>query len=178
MSEAGVPREDVMAAEAAGGWDAIARAAGARDGGAAEQEALRELLVFVLDGASYAIPVARVREIVRMRPVIPVPRVPREVRGVIALRGEVVQVVDLRMRLSLSAADATRSTRIIVLHGDDDRVTGVWVDAVHEVMRIPEADIRSADRGDDDAGSELFLSGDEFVSIMNLDRALDLHAVR
>jgi chemotaxis signal transduction protein len=95
---------------------------------------------------------------------------------VIALRGEVVQVVDLRMRLKLAACDPTRSTRIIVLHGDDDRVSGVLVDAVREVMRVSEEHIRPATNGEDDSVSELFLSGDEFVSIMDLERVLDLHA--
>jgi purine-binding chemotaxis protein CheW len=159
-------------------WDEIARTA-ARSGSTAETvELLRELLVFLLDGSAYAIPVERVREIVRLRRMTPVPRVPREVRGVIALRGEVVQVVDLRMRLSLAVSDPTRSTRIIVLHGDDDRVSAVLVDAVREVMRVSEEDIRPATGGEDDSVSELFLSGEEFVSIMDLDRVMDLDADR
>lgn len=160
-----------------GRWDVLARTAGAGHAANAE-EVLRELLVFLLDGAPYAIPVERVREIVRMRNLTPVPRVPREVRGVIALRGEIVQVIDLRMRLSLVATVATRSTRIIVLHGDDDRVAGVWVDAVREVVRVSERDIRAASGGDDDVVNELFLSGSEFVSIMDLARVLDFDAAR
>jgi len=176
VSETSVPREQAEAA-ATGAWDALARAA-ANAEGADEAEVLRELLVFTLDDAPYAIPVERVREIVRMRSMTPVPRVPQEVRGVIALRGEIVQVVDLRMCLSLAVTEPTRRTRIIVLHGDDDRVAGVWVDAVREVMRVSEEDIRSASGGDDASVSDLFLAGEEFVSIMNLDRVLDLDAAR
>jgi purine-binding chemotaxis protein CheW len=163
--------------DAPGGWEDLARAAARSGGGADEVEVVRELLVFLLDGSAYAIPVERVREIVRLRSMTPVPHVPPEVRGVIALRGEVVQVVDLRMRLSLTVSDPTRSTRIIVLHGDDDRVTGVLVDAVREVKRVPEGDIRPATGSEDASVSELFLSGDDFVSVMDLDRVLDLHAV-
>ena len=155
-----------------GAWDDLARAA--RSGGSADEvEVLRELLVFVLDRSAYAIPVSRVREIVRLRNLTPIPRVPKEVRGVIALRGEVLQVVDLRMRLSLVVTDRTRSTRVIVLHGDDDRVTGVLVDAVREVMRVSEDEIRPATGREEDSVTDLFLHGDEFVSIMNLDRVLD-----
>ncbi len=156
-------------------WEALARSAsGGRD--AEAPVVLLELLVFLLGDSPYAIPVERVREIVRMRPMTPVPRVPAQVRGVIALRGEVVQVVDLRMCLGLTTPEIGRRTRIIVLHGDDDRVTGVLVDAVREVVRVPEDDLRPATGGEGDAVSELFLSEQEFVSILDLDRVLELRA--
>jgi purine-binding chemotaxis protein CheW len=156
-------------------WEDLARAA--RRGGAAADAAqsVRELLVFRLGDSPYSVPVERVREIVRMRAMTPVPRVPREIRGVITLRGEVVQVVDLRMRLGLETRDLGRRTRIIVLHGDDDRVTGILVDAVEQVMRVPEDDIRPATGGEGDAVGGLFLSGSDFVSILELDRVLDFH---
>ena len=164
-------------AQAASGrdWESLARAA--RTGGDAAEapQVVCELLVFRLGDSPYAIPVGRVREIVRMRAMTPMPRVPREVRGVITLRGEVVQVVDLRMRLALDVREIGRRTRIIVLHGDDDRVTGILVDAVQEVMRVPEEDVRPATGGEGDAVSGLFLSGNEFVSILDLDRVLDFH---
>jgi purine-binding chemotaxis protein CheW len=175
VSEPSTPHE-TEAVQPTGGWDDLARAARSQ-GSDDEGELLRELLVFVLDRSAYAIPVSRVREIVRLRNLTPVPRVPKEVRGVIALRGEVLQVVDLRMRLSLAVTDRTRSTRVIVLHGDDDRVAGVLVDAVREVMRVPEDDIRPATGREEDSVTDLFLHGDEFVSIMNLDRVLDLSAL-
>jgi purine-binding chemotaxis protein CheW len=156
-----------------GDWESLARQAASGRGDAEAPVVLRELLVFEVDDSPYAIPVERVREIVRMRPLTPVPRVPAEVTGVIALRGEVVQVVDLRLYLGLDAREPGRRTRIIVLHGDDDRVAGVQVDAVREVLRVPEDDVRPA-TGEGDAVSELFLSGDDFVSILDLDRVMEL----
>lgn len=153
-------------------WEALARDA-AQGGEEEAPELLHELLVFLLGDSPYAIPVDRVREIVRLRTMTPVPRVPKEIRGVIALRGEVVQVVDLRMRLGLDACDETRRTRIIVLHGEDDRVTGVLVDAVRDVMRVPDAKLRPATGGEGDAVTELFLCDDDFVSIIDLDRVLE-----
>ncbi len=56
-------------------WDELARRAAARPG-TEDAVALRQLLTFSLDGSPYALPVERVREIVRMRPITPVPRVP------------------------------------------------------------------------------------------------------
>ncbi len=160
-------------------WEALARAAAAARASAGEEaELLRELLTFQLADAPYAIPVERVREIVRLREVTPMPRVPDCVLGVIALRGEIVQVVDLRMRLGLATAEPTRASRVIVLHGDDDRVTGVLVDAVREVLRVTEEAMRPASAGDGGNVSELCVRGDEFVSLVDLDRVLELDAER
>ena len=160
-----------------GDWEALARrAARARDEGEAPA-AIRELLSFRLDDAPYAIPVERVREIVRHRRITQVPRTPPWVLGVVALRGEVVQVVDLRMRIGLRTSEVTRRTRIIVLHGDEDRVTGVLVDAVDQVLRVEEAAFRAATAGSDAAAvSELCLRDGVFVSVLDVDRVLDLRA--
>jgi purine-binding chemotaxis protein CheW len=156
-------------------WHELARTAAARRADPAEAEVERELLTFVLADAPYAIPVDRVREIVRLCEITPVPRVPEAVLGVIALRGEVVQVVDLRMRLDLPHAGPSGTTRVVVLHGEDERVTGVLVDAVQEVLRVAEDSILPASDGTHVA--ELCTRGEEFVSILDLDRVLDLGGV-
>ncbi|MCZ6781753.1 MAG: chemotaxis protein CheW [Proteobacteria bacterium] len=162
------------AAAASGDWVELARAAARGRAAPEEPERLRELLSFQLNDSSYAVPVERVREIVRIRTITPVPRVPKAVLGVIALRGEIVQVVDLRMRLGLAQPEPTRSSRIIVLHGEDGRVAGVLVDAVREVLRVTEEFIRPAPPGETISVAELCLHGDEFVSIIDLDRVLKL----
>ena len=158
---------------AVGEWESMARVAASQGGADEEQELLREFLAFELDATPYAIPIERVREIVRMREITPVPRVPEEVLGVVALRGEVVEVVDLRMCLGAELRAPSRRTRIIVLHGDENRVTGVLVDSVREVMRVPDRDITLATS---EAGvvSDLFRRDEEFVSILDIERVLDL----
>jgi chemotaxis signal transduction protein len=82
--------------------------AGSPGGAGAGAVHAQRLVVFRLDGALYALPVERVREIVRLRPITPVPRVPAAVRGVISLRGQVIQVIDLRARLALPPAEQGR----------------------------------------------------------------------
>jgi purine-binding chemotaxis protein CheW len=154
-------------------WDVLARAALRRE--AQEDTALRrEFVTFHVDGDAYALPIERVREIVRLRSITPVPRVPSAIRGVISLRGEVVEVVDLRLRLGLAAHEPSRASRIIVLHGEDGAVTGLLVDAVRDVLRIPEDQMRSASGGDNEAVAALLVRGSEFVSLLDLDRVLDL----
>lgn len=159
-------------------WEDLARTASYKGVGEEEGDGdlLRELLAFELAGSPYAIPVERVREIVRVREVTRVPLVPDWVRGVVTLRGEVVQVIDLRMRLGLRAEATDRRSRIVVLHGDDDRVTGVLVDSVREVLRVDEEAFSPSGEGDVGAVSELCLQDGEFVSIIDVDRVLDLRA--
>jgi purine-binding chemotaxis protein CheW len=105
-----------------------------------------------------------------------VPKLPSWVLGVVALRGEVVQVVDLRIRLGITARAPTRSARIIVLHGDEDRVTGILVDAVEQVLRVDEQSIQPATSTDSGAVAELCVRDQEFVSIVDVDRVLEIRA--
>jgi purine-binding chemotaxis protein CheW len=155
-------------------WESLARGAANEFGNDLEGtvQVLRELLVFGLDGAAYAVPVERVREIVRMRELTTIPRAPGWLLGVVALRGEVVEVVDLRRRLGLGASTPDRSNRIIVLHGDADRVTGLLVDSVSEVYRIIDDEVLPAQGLDVTSVSEVCPRGEEFVSILDVERVL------
>jgi purine-binding chemotaxis protein CheW len=154
-------------------WERLARSAVAgRTGG--ETLPLREFLTFRLGGTPYAVPVERVREIVRLRPITPMPRVPASLLGVISLRGEIVEVVDVRRRLGLEPATLSRATRIIVLHGDDGRTSGLLVDGVSDVLRVHDDAIRSDSPGEPGRVEALCARGTEFVSILDLERVLDL----
>jgi purine-binding chemotaxis protein CheW len=154
-------------------FEALARAAARRE--AADEATLRrEFVTFVLDGDPYALPIERVREIVRLRAITPVPRVPDAIRGVISLRGEVVEVLDLRRRLGLPESAPTRASRIVVLHGDDGTVTGLLVDAVRDVLRITDDEVRPASGGDHDGVAALLARGEQFVSLLDIERVLEL----
>jgi purine-binding chemotaxis protein CheW len=157
-------------------WEGVARSAasvfGSNAGKDEGSERLRELLVFGLDGSAYAVSVERVREIVRMKTLTAIPRSPDWLLGVVALRGEVVQVVDLRRRLGLAASTLDRASRIIVLHGDVDRVTGLLVDSVSEVYRVHEEAVIPAQGLDTSCVLEVCPRGEEFVSILDVERAL------
>jgi len=158
-------------------WQELARGAGRRTSGDAEVELRRELLVLWLDGDPYALPVERVREIVRMRPITPVPRVPAPVRGVVSLRGEIVQVIDLRRRLGLPPADggpSAQRARIVVLNSDDGQLTGLLVDRVSEVLRIDEEALRPPAGREADAVVALAPYGERFVSLFDVERLLEL----
>lgn len=158
-----------------GAWLELARDA-ARPGGRDEHAVhAQRLLVFLLDGAPYALPIERVREIVRRRPITPVPRLPAEVPGVISLRGSVIEVIDLRRRLGLPAGQADRRSRIVVAHDGEGRVAGLLVDAVLAVVAAGEVTPRDGSAG---AVEGLCRSGGRFVSLVDLDRVMDFDADR
>ena len=153
-------------------WEDLARAAGRRSDAESDPEELRQLLSFDVDGAAYAVPVESVREIVRIRPITPMPRVSEDIRGVIALRGEIIQVLDLRRRLGRPPVDPSRRSRIVVVHLEDGGAAGVLVDAVREVLRVPADAIGPPAGGESYAVEALCARGDEFVSLIALDRVL------
>jgi purine-binding chemotaxis protein CheW len=166
VSEVTTPSEEAR------DWDALARAAADRSGSSESLDEVRQLLSFELAGAPYAVPVERVREIVRMRPVTPVPRMPDAVRGVISLRGEMIELIDLRRRLSLGSVEPSRRTRIIVIKTNDDEVVGLLVDGVREVLRVSDEAIQPATGSDTGAVNDLCKFNGEFVSMIELDRVL------
>jgi purine-binding chemotaxis protein CheW len=155
-------------------WDALARAAASRREAQTPAEVPRQLLCVKVDGAAYAVPIENVREIVRVRPITPIPRVANEVRGVISLRGEIIQVIDLRLRLDLPPAATAKANRIVVVHAADDGVAGVLVDEVREVLRVPESAIGSPPAGEAGIVAALCTNGSEFVSIVDPERLLEV----
>ena len=158
-----------------GSFEDLARSAALRGQAPVESTTERELLVLWLDDDPYALPVERVREIVRLRPITPIPRVPAAVRGVVSLRGEIVQVIDLRLRLGLSPSRSeSPRRRIVVLHGDDGKMTGLLVDRVSEVLRLRDEELRPPTGRDAGTVVALAPQGDRFVSVFDVDRVLDL----
>ncbi len=103
-------------------------------------------LTFSLAGEEYGIGILKVKEIIGMMNITPVPQTPEFVKGVINLRGKVIPVVDLRLRFALEAAAYTERTCIIVVEvaGSNGSVMmGIVVDAVSEVLNIRGADIEN-----------------------------------
>ncbi len=97
----------------------------------------QQLVVFDLANEHYGVDIAAVESIIKMQAITVVPHAPSFVEGVTNLRGKVLPVIDLRKRFSLPAADHNKDTRIIVVNVGKT-TTGMIVDAVTEVLRVPE----------------------------------------
>lgn len=101
-------------------------------------------LIFHLADGEYGIDISKVKEIIGMMPITKVPQTPQFVKGVVNLRGKVIPVVDLRLRLGIKATDYTERTCIIVveMEGTSGIVQiGILVDSVSEVLNVDGHDI-------------------------------------
>ena len=103
-----------------------------------------QFLTFALGDEEYGVPILNVQEIKGYAPVTPIPNTPAWVRGVMNLRGTIVPVIDLRLRLGMPLAEYGTFTVIIVL-AVNAKVVGAIVDAVSDVLTIPDADVQSPD---------------------------------
>lgn len=105
-------------------------------------------LTFTLGEESYGFPVLKVREIIRLCPITPVPQMPLYVKGVINLRGTVIPVFDLRAKLQFATTNYGERACIIVvqatLPSGEPTLIGAIVDAVEEVVHLSPTDIEAA----------------------------------
>jgi len=97
-------------------------------------------LTFDLGDEEYGVSIAGVTEIVGMQRIMPIPDMPRYLRGVINLRGKVIPLMDVRIRFDMPHRDYDDRTVIIVMEVDDAPV-GLIVDGVREVREIPAGQI-------------------------------------
>lgn len=101
---------------------------------------MKKYLTFRLANEGYAIEVLKVREIIGMINITPVPQTPNFVKGVINLRGKVIAVIDLRMKFGLEQMANTRETCMIIVDLKNKEI-GIIVDAVREVRDISASDV-------------------------------------
>ncbi|MBB4086364.1 chemotaxis protein CheW [Sphingomonas carotinifaciens] len=101
----------------------------------------RQLITFELGDQSLGIDIMAIREIRAWSPATPLPNVPAHVRGVVNLRGVVLPVLDLRMRMGWGLTDPTARHVIIVVR-IGEQLQGVIVDAVNDIVTINPDDMQ------------------------------------
>lgn len=106
-------------------------------------DGLAEFLTFTIGREEYGVDILRVQEIRGYTGVTRLPGTPSDVMGVINLRGTIVPVIDLRLRLSRSTASYDETT-VMVIVTMGERVVGMVVDAVSDVTRLSAEQIRPA----------------------------------
>lgn len=142
-----------------------------------EQQTLtsHSYLTFRLGDETFAASVNHVLEILELSKITKVPRAPHFMRGVINLRGNVLPVIDTRIKFGLDKADDTVNTCILVMNLESEKqkiMLGALVDAVQEVREIEQSSIQPAPSIGSKYRSE-FIEGmvkvnDQFVMILNL----------
>jgi purine-binding chemotaxis protein CheW len=98
-----------------------------------------QYLTFTLDGERYAVEISNIREVLEFTSVNRVPRTPEYLRGMINLRGNIVPVIDLRLKLGMTRTERTVDTCVIITQVDVDGerlVLGALADSVQEVIEL------------------------------------------
>jgi purine-binding chemotaxis protein CheW len=136
-----------------------------------------QYLTFKLRDEVFALDIGKVREVLDFTTVTKVPQTPDFMRGVINLRGNVVPVVDMRLKFGLSMTEKTVNTCVIITEIDVDgetTVVGAMADSVQEVLDLEPDQIEPPPR----IGAKLntdFIMGmgkhnDQFIMILNIDK--------
>lgn len=104
-----------------------------------------QLVAFFLQGEEFAVDIQKVREVLKLPPITPLPQSLDFIEGVINLRGEVIPVVDLRKRFRLAKVAKSDKARIIIVEIDEGMV-GLIVDSVTEVLHLNSSAIEPPPR--------------------------------
>jgi purine-binding chemotaxis protein CheW len=142
-------------------------------------------LTFGLGDEGYAIPILKIKEIIGMLKITKVPRLPAFIKGVINLRGQIIPIIDLRLKFGLEAKDYDDRTSIIVVELETDSTlitSGIVVDTVNEVLEIDAKDIEDPPK----YGTEVnqgFLIGmgkvkDNVIMLLNVMKILSVDEIK
>ena len=100
-----------------------------------------QFIVVRLGDEQYGINIRFIDNIVKMQHITRVPKMPAYLKGVINMRGEVIPVISMRLKMGLEADELTKATRILVVRLEEEGNVGFIVDEVKEVVTLYEADI-------------------------------------
>lgn len=131
-----------------------------------------QYIVIRLGEEQYGIDIRYIDNIVRMQTITRVPKVPAYLKGVINLRGEVIPVMSIRLKMGLPADEIVRATRIIILKLEQEGNVGIIVDEVKEVVTLSADQIEKMSY-DNREGKVNFISGvgkhnGELISLLDL----------
>jgi purine-binding chemotaxis protein CheW len=141
-----------------------------------------QYLTYKLDKETFALDIAKVREVLDFTTVTKVPRTPDFMRGVINLRGSVVPVVDLKLKFGMPLTEKSVNTCIIISEVTADGETailGALADSVQEVMDLDTDHIAPPPRIGTNLNTD-FIKGmgrhnDQFIIILDIDKVFSTH---
>lgn len=141
-------------------------------------------LTFGLANAEYGLEILKVRQIIGYMEITTVPQTPEYVKGVINLRGQIIPVIDLRVRFGMETIDVTEETCIIVVeaaHNDRKFEAGIMVDRVQEVLDIAGENIEPTPEFGSDVNTDFILGigkiGDSVKILLDIDKVLSSDAL-
>ncbi|MBE5826789.1 MAG: purine-binding chemotaxis protein CheW [Butyrivibrio sp.] len=140
-----------------------------------ESGELIQYIVIKIDDEQYGINIKFIDNIVRMQQITRVPKVDDYLKGVINIRGEIVPVMSVRMKMGLAEDEITGKSRIIILKTGEGDLVGIIVDQVNQVLTLDSNNIEKVRYDDKKSKSNAsFVNGvghyeGGLVSILDLD---------
>lgn len=138
-----------------------------------------QFLTFYLAGEEYGVSILDVQEVRVWDGVTAIPNAPAYVKGVLDLRGTIVPIIDLRIRLNLPSAEYDATTVIVVLKleiGKSEHVIGIVVDAVSDVLDVGSGDLKEAPEFEDKSSTEYIMGlaslNNKMVILLESDKLL------
>lgn len=139
---------------------------------------LQQMLTFVLGEESYGVDIQRVQEIRGWSPPTPIPEAPLHILGVLNLRGAIIPIIDLRLRIGMDTANSSATPVIIVLSATTTRgpcLFGVVVDRVSDVVNVEASSLRAvplSKHGSADYLLGLISHGEDLVLVLDIEKLL------
>lgn len=143
---------------------------------AASEGSSEQYVVFSIADEDYCIEILKVQEIIRSMPITWLPHRPASVEGVINLRGEIIPVINLRVKFGLEKKPYTKFTRVLI--GQiEERLVGMIVDGVNEVVTINEDNVETAPGSESGRRKTEYIRGvarvdDRVIILLNVARIL------
>ncbi len=141
-----------------------------------DSEELKQYVVFKLD-EEYGLDITMVTTIERLMNIARVPKTPKYIKGVINLRGEIIPVIDIRLKFNLGESIETEDSRIIIIKIEDNSV-GIIVDAVAEVIQFREEDIENITNFSNDLSMDYIFGvgkvDNRIITLLNLEKLINI----
>jgi len=135
-------------------------------------------LVFTVRSQEFGIQAVRVQEISRVLPTTEVPNAPSYIEGIMNLRGRLASVINFRKRLGFEPKEHDEDTRVIMVELDTFPI-GIIVDAVEEVIKIPNEKVQKLPETTTTSASKDYMTGvgmldNRLVILLDVDKVVEL----
>lgn len=132
----------------------------------------KQYIVVKIGNEQYGIDISYIDTIVRMQKITRVPKAQRHFKGVINLRGEIVPVMSIRLKMKLADDEFTNASRIIILKLEEKGMLGVIVDEVKEVVTLSSNEVEKS------SGKGSFINGvgkhgEELISLFDINAIVE-----
>jgi purine-binding chemotaxis protein CheW len=147
---------------------------------AASETEIKQFIVFRLGNEEYGIDIQKVTTIENLKSITRVPKAPEYFRGVLNLRGDIIPIMDLRIKFNLPQVEDTEDSRIIIVNSEEISF-GIIVDKVEEVLQLKDDAIENITNFTNDLSMDYLLGvgkvQDRIVTLLSIDKFAKLDEV-